>query len=563
MLAWAKEHRWSLASAVVFSAALTIRSLYLGQGYWIDEVISVETAGLPIMDLLYRAGFYDVHPPLYYLLLSGHTALFGAGELSTRLLSLFFSAATLVLVWLWGNRTSRWVGFLALSLLSLSTFHVHYSIEVRSYSLLAFLCTAFLFMYDRMSSEATPPSRASHASLFGIEAALLLTHYYAALPIIAVNIHFFTVRRHRADRVYRWALVQLGALAVVLLWTPLFMVQYLHLPEGVFAHLRTATSMEQLVLSMGLAPVHPSLAVAWGSSILVAGAALWTVGDSLRRGRTASPSAQAFGAAPLLPMRRLILLVGVLLVGLAAPMIAAAGIKASQTTFSLLLQELPRCYLVFFGAVFILITASVLNQRALLRGHGIAVTPFVTMTVLMLFALLLAVQEAFLPRNLIFLAPLLCLLAASAWKPASLFSRATVMALVLGVTVPSLVSAPAAFEPRQDFKGIASFVRRQVTMPDAEGIANFVIPMWDRPGLEFYLGPGTANGIMSPRQIPAAQGLPDTVNLILTRQALEQRRVFVEFAARSLSPEFELSLGAAFSGAYVAAFQRVHKGASQ
>src|SRR5215510_7346293 len=76
--------------------------------YTSDEVWSVKTASLP-SGLLLTALKADVHPPLYFQILSGWIRLFGIGERAVRGLSaLFYLLAILTLFQLgrelYGNR---------------------------------------------------------------------------------------------------------------------------------------------------------------------------------------------------------------------------------------------------------------------------------------------------------------------------------------------------------------------------------------------------------------------------------------------------------------------------
>lgn len=62
---------------VAFSAIVRFISL-TDRYFWCDEASSVLTSRYDVGALLYHASF-DVHPPLYYLLLHGWMVLFGDG----------------------------------------------------------------------------------------------------------------------------------------------------------------------------------------------------------------------------------------------------------------------------------------------------------------------------------------------------------------------------------------------------------------------------------------------------------------------------------------------------
>ena len=533
--------------------------LGLDQGYWIDEVVSVQTARLHLADLLHRVGFFDLHPPVYYLVLSAWREVFSDGEVSTRFLSLLFAGGTLVVLLAWGRKTNTWVGFAALLLLGFSAFHTHYSVEVRSYSLLAFLGTSLLYLYERLCAKSE--TRPIHWALLLIcELTFVLSHYYAVLLVAAMNVHFFTYRRMSPQRLFKWSMVQGLSAVAFLLWLPLLLVQLFHLPEGMFAHLKETAGLPLFFVYMGPSTSHPSTLVAWGGAALFVAAVLKTmvgaVMDRERHGEPVDTPAESGWSR-----KQGLMITCVLLLALLAPSAAAGVIKVTETTLPLLLQELPRCYIVLCAAFFFLLVGNLTNSKAVERGHGIAPAPFIAALTLVLFAVMYAINRAFLPRNLIFLLPLCCLLAATAWVPRKALSRAALTVLIISMTVPSLARMEQVFEPRQNFKEAARFIGQ---MDATEGIANFVLPMWDRPGIEFYLGTGTANGLMSTSQFPPVPTLPGTVNLVLTRQAFDRRRAFLESAVQALGPEFNLEDDAgAFKRVYVAVFTRNRKGVSK
>ena len=548
-------HKWLILSALVLPLAILLRSLALGQGYWIDEVSSLQTARLSWGELVHRVGFFDLHPPLYYFSLSMWTGVFGEGEIAARFMSLLFSIATLAVVYFWGARRSAWTGFLALLIMALSTLHVHYSVEVRSYSMLAFFGAAFLCLYEKAAGEEEC-NWLDWLLLGVVESCFILTHYYA-IPLVALaNLHFFTVRPHDGRRLFRWCMVQGTGLVLFMAWLPFLLVQFLHLPEGMFAHLQRDASVARLLLSFGPATVHPSSTIAWLSAGLLLGAAVGSVVRSVRAGlRKATPGPQS-RPETLLGRGAGRLVAAVLLVASVAPMVTAASVRMSETTLPLLLQELPRCYMLLFLAAFLLLGGTLVNARVLDRGHRLEAVPAVVILTVAFFAGLFAFYRPFLPRNLIFLLPAVCILAASLWQPRGALAQISLLVLVLSTTVPSLVRSGTNFEPRQDFKTVAQSIRGEASRSVGRGTANFVIPMWDRPGVEFYLGQGTANGIMSPSQIPHQVNLPATVNVILTRAAFDNHRLFVDTVARLLSPDYKLKYGERFRQVYLVTFER-------
>jgi 4-amino-4-deoxy-L-arabinose transferase-like glycosyltransferase len=549
--------RWGLATVVAIGLAMLLRSYSLGEGFWINEVVSMETARLPVLSLLHRTGFFDIHPPFYYLALSAWTSLFGETEIAVRLLSLLCALGTLVLLYVWGRRHSPWVGFLAVLLLATSTLHNHYSVEVRSNSLMAFLTTAFFLLYERIIRDDMPRLRVWF--LLGlVESCLVLTHYYSVPLVIMANVHFFTVRRFGQTRLYRWSVVQAGAFAVFLLWAPLLLVQLLHLPATMYMTPEESVRPGLYVLFLGMAPVHPARFVAWTTGFLVLLMALLRLVRAWRSERL--PPGMGVGRDLRLTVRRSISAHVLLGLCLAAPAITALILPLSETTAPLLYQELSRTYILAFAGLFFLLIGNLYNARVADAGHRLPATPTIVAGTLVAFVLLFVLHRPFQPDNLLFLVPPLYLLAAAAWQPSRLLARASVAALVIGLAVPSLSQQSPAFLPRQDFKAAAHSIRDHRDTTD--GTANFVLPMWDRPGLEYYLGRGSANGIMSPSQLPPAFSLPGKVNLVLTRQAYDNKRIFLDTVVRMLEADYRLVGEESFRRIHVAIFERLPRKAA-
>ncbi|MGD8455648.1 MAG: glycosyltransferase family 39 protein [Anaerolineales bacterium] len=129
---------------------------------WYDEAFAVlfSEKGLPamIVGTLGTDGSGaapDVHPLLYYTLLWGWMRLFGQSLVSVRALSILISMGTLYMAYLlaeelFGEKTAL-VGAL---FVALSPFHIHYSQEIRMYSLLALaLVTATYALWKGMYSQ--------------------------------------------------------------------------------------------------------------------------------------------------------------------------------------------------------------------------------------------------------------------------------------------------------------------------------------------------------------------------------------------------------------------------
>ena len=171
---------------LVLLLAAATRLSGLAEGFWIDEVISADTAAMPLGELLARTGLADVHPPGYYLALKLWTIIAGPSDLAARLLTLTLSVGTVALVYLYGSaRLGRLPGLLAALILALYPVHVHYGVEVRSYTLLAGLTLGALWCHERLMEL---PSCRTRRLLFVVTlSALPWTHTLGLLLGRGVN----------------------------------------------------------------------------------------------------------------------------------------------------------------------------------------------------------------------------------------------------------------------------------------------------------------------------------------------------------------------------------------
>jgi|GEM_PF-1328455 len=130
------KETWILAVIVLVGAVL--RLINLGaEPYWHDEILSLDIATHfeSVRTMLRYIGEVEFHPPLYYVLLSLWTGLWGTGEIAVRSLSVIFGLAVIVLTYLAGVRMlgSRKAGLAAALVTALLPMQVEYSQEARPY----------------------------------------------------------------------------------------------------------------------------------------------------------------------------------------------------------------------------------------------------------------------------------------------------------------------------------------------------------------------------------------------------------------------------------------------
>ncbi len=175
----------------ILSVALLLRLVHLTQkNFWLDEWYSIGVARLNWPTFARLVVNREANMVLYYSLLRFWMRS-GDSEAFILLPSVIFGLAAILTIWAIGYRLlSRRVGLVAAFLLAVNAFHIKYSQEVRSYSLLVLLAALSMLFFARGVEQ---PSRktwilyglvttlAIYSHLFGI---LLLPAHWSSLPFL-------------------------------------------------------------------------------------------------------------------------------------------------------------------------------------------------------------------------------------------------------------------------------------------------------------------------------------------------------------------------------------------
>lgn len=212
----------ALTGILLVGAFLRLHALD-SESAWLDEAFAIRIArgGL---DEIFLETRLDVHPPLYYIVLSGWLALTGGSVWSARLLSVVFSLMTLVATHVVGTRLAgRTAGLAAASLLAVSVFQIEFAQEARMYAQLTLLATLSMYGFIRLFDRPHPGWFITYTV-----ATLLMTwtHVYAAFIIAAqalvVGIDLLWRRRGALETTGCWIAAQSLVFAAFLWWLPVF-----------------------------------------------------------------------------------------------------------------------------------------------------------------------------------------------------------------------------------------------------------------------------------------------------------------------------------------------------
>lgn len=224
-----RQQFWVLLLVLMLAAFLRLYHLNL-QGLWGDEGWSVEFSDPHSPREVTTQLVPDLHPPLYFILLSGWRQVAGNSEIAMRLLAVFPALLTVAIVARLGRVLfSPTAGVLAALMLAIADKHIVLSQEVRHYPL-AFmwmaLCSLAFFHWLRH------PSR-THTLCYAVLIILCVyTHYYAAL-IVMVQILYALLVLRPWGRVGRLLGVIGLSLVAFMPWAAVAYYQLLIRPEGI------------------------------------------------------------------------------------------------------------------------------------------------------------------------------------------------------------------------------------------------------------------------------------------------------------------------------------------
>jgi 4-amino-4-deoxy-L-arabinose transferase-like glycosyltransferase len=224
---------WALLGLVVL-IGLLLRGYQLGsESLWVDEGYTVKAALRTPGETLRTIG-ESINAPVYPLLMHEWIRWFGASETALRFPSVIFSVLTILLV----HRLARLLfdeatGLLAASVVALSTFHVAYAQEARSYALMALLSTASYYFFAAWPIARRPRQLVGYILTTAI---LLYTHSFAALVVVTQNLYVLAAARwprlRPAWRGREWLATQVGVAILYAVWALVILRHLAIVSEG-------------------------------------------------------------------------------------------------------------------------------------------------------------------------------------------------------------------------------------------------------------------------------------------------------------------------------------------
>lgn len=214
---------WFMSGLTLLAFALRLHQIDV-QSWWWDEGYSTYLARHGILTAIQMTSV-DIHPPLYYVLLSIWGTFTGYTEFSTRLFSTLLNVLLVPFIYQVGKKgINERVGIFAALVSTFSPLYVYYSQEVRMYTLFALEYLAAIWLLMRLA-ERDRWSWRTLGALIVVESAMMYTHYFSSVGIVCINLVLLVLlaRQHaplRWQNARVWFLSQVLAFLSYVPWLP-------------------------------------------------------------------------------------------------------------------------------------------------------------------------------------------------------------------------------------------------------------------------------------------------------------------------------------------------------
>ena len=203
-----------LALIAVVAAVLRFHSL-AAKSFWFDEGVSVAIARLDWYNFARILWRREANMALYYFLLH-YWMHFGGSEFFVRALSVLFAIASVPAIYLLGRRLfDAPVGLTAAALLAVNAYHVQYSQDARSYSLMVLVCLLSSLYFLKCLTEPSGRNR----GVYVVSSALAVyAQFFSLLLVIAHGISLRMLdREHLSQKTrndWRWIILLVSPVLV-------------------------------------------------------------------------------------------------------------------------------------------------------------------------------------------------------------------------------------------------------------------------------------------------------------------------------------------------------------
>lgn len=195
------------------------------QGVWLDEMHTLKEADPDwTLKMLHEVNmFREGIPHLYFLIVRSFGIIFGHSIYSVRLVSVLFGILSVYSIYLVGkNISTKQTGFIASFLLAIHPFHIEYSQEGRSYSMLIFFVIVAFYRLLLFTKNCS----LKNAVYLGLFSGLITNaHPVGIVSVISIYIlvalHFLTLRT-KIERIKYIKFSFLSGIVTLLVFAPVY-----------------------------------------------------------------------------------------------------------------------------------------------------------------------------------------------------------------------------------------------------------------------------------------------------------------------------------------------------
>ena len=216
--------------------------------FWFDESYTSALLRVPYQETISLTAA-DVHPPLYYVLLKGWSALFGISDVALRSLSaLLMSASIIILYFLVKKLINKQAATWAVLIASLGPLVVRYSQEARMYALSSVFLLIATYILVTIVQNKPAPAATKRLYWIGYSLAIagaLYTHYFSSLILVVHGLYIASQAGLRPKQLFEhrivatlyatyrdWVLAATLAVVLYIPWLPTLIKQTQAVNEG-------------------------------------------------------------------------------------------------------------------------------------------------------------------------------------------------------------------------------------------------------------------------------------------------------------------------------------------
>lgn len=195
-----KKHITLILLSITTVIGLLLRLRLINSGdFWLDEAFTGIFVRANWSDM-YKMIITDfVHPPMYYTAVKLWTELFNSTSVITiRLFSILFGTILIPLSYIFMNflleGKKKYVSVITAFVFAVNPFFISYSIEARSYALLAVLGLLTTIVFIKLLRENKISINKTYVSFVILSLLLVSTHYISALFLLSLGISYLLIK---------------------------------------------------------------------------------------------------------------------------------------------------------------------------------------------------------------------------------------------------------------------------------------------------------------------------------------------------------------------------------